>query len=200
MYPSTRFIETFRLDYGICLNFEAHYARMARTLRAHSYNLSVLEGLEEQAAHFETSLPVVKGRIVYGNDFLQVNFSEYTPRVVQSLRLVRADNIDYSYKYEDRSAINRLHALRGAADDILIAQDGLLTDTSFSNIALWNGKEWVTPTSFLLNGTRRQTLLQNGVLREQKVRIADLAQYQEIQLLNAMLDFPNPRGIHVLIR
>ena len=30
-------------------------------------------------------------------------------------------------------------------DEILITRNGLLTDTSIANIALFNGKEWHTP-------------------------------------------------------
>ena len=39
-------------------------------------------------------------------------------------------------------------------DEILITRNGLLTDTSIANIALFNGKEWHTPKHPLLKGVQ----------------------------------------------
>ena len=69
----------------------------------------------------------------------------YTVRHVHSLALIQADHIDYTYKSAGREPLNRLFALRGACDDILIVKQGLLTDTSIANIALSDGTHWYTP-------------------------------------------------------
>ena len=72
--------------------------------------------------------------------------------------------------------------------DILIVKKGLITDTSYSNIILYDGKEWVTPESYLLNGVKRQYLLNGCMIKEIKVRPADLKNYQRVSLINAMLE------------
>ncbi len=50
-------------------------------------------------------------------------------------------------------------------DDILIIRDGLLTDTSICNVALWNGTSWITPARPLFSGTMRAYLLDKGLVQ-----------------------------------
>ena len=78
-------------------------------------------------------------------------------------------------KYADRSALARLLQRRDDCDEILIVRDGAITDTSYSNVAFFDGRKYVTPDTFLLNGTRRQYLLGTGVLTERRITPSDLA-------------------------
>ena len=97
-------------------------------------------------------------------------------REIRSLRLVAADDeLDYHLKYADRSALARLLQRRDDCDEILIVRDGAITDTSYSNVAFFDGRKYVTPDTFLLNGTRRQYLLGTGVLTERRITPSDLA-------------------------
>lgn len=71
----------------------------------------------------------------------------------------------------------------------LIVRNGLLTDTSIANIALWNGLHWYTPAHPLLKGTHRARLLDEGILTERDIPVEEIKQYQKICLFNAMLHF-----------
>lgn len=131
---------------------------------------------------------VYKCRILYDREVRSVEFARYTPRSVRSLRIVHAPStFDYSYKYADRAALNKLLALRGNCDDVLIVREGVVTDTSFSNVALYDGAHWYTPAKPLLHGVRIASLLEQGVLREAEIRSGDLPAFQKLILLNAML-------------
>ena len=85
--------------------------------------------------------------------------------------------------------LDSLFTRRGEADDILIVRNGLLTDTSIANIALWDGRQWHTPTRPLLKGTRRAELLDNGILTEHDIPVEKIWTYRKIRLFNAMLHF-----------
>ena len=61
--------------------------------------------------------------------------------------------------------------IRQDKDDILIVKNGLLTDTSIANIALYDGNDWYTPLHPLLKGTKRAELLDKGVLKEKEIKI-----------------------------
>jgi 4-amino-4-deoxychorismate lyase len=74
------------------------------------------------------------------------------------------------------------------ADDILIIKNGFITDTSFSNIAFFDGTQWFTPFTYLLNGTQRQHLLRQGAIVETEITPSDLKQFRYAKLINAMLD------------
>jgi 4-amino-4-deoxychorismate lyase len=81
-----------------------------------------------------------KCRVEYGEEILGITVAPYTPRVIERLRLVYDDDIDYGYKYADREQLQRLARRCGNADAVIIVKNGRLTDTTFSNIALFNKK------------------------------------------------------------
>ena len=117
-------------------------------------------------------------------------------RNINSLQIVKADDIDYSYKYEDRSKLQKL-LCKCRADDVVIIKNGLVTDTSYSNIVLSKGYKFFTPTSFLLSGTKRQKLLADEVIEEAEITIGDLGKYEKIYLINSMMDLDEQQGIPV---
>lgn len=131
----------------------------------------------------------VRCRVVYAEQLVSVEYFAYRVRPIRSLKMVVADGVDYHYKYADRTALDSLLMQRGTADDVLLVQDGLLTDTFFTNIALWDGRNWLTPARPLLEGTKRRFLLDRGFLVLADIPAADVASYQRICLFNAMLHF-----------
>ena len=81
-----------------------------------------------------------------------------------------------------------LLAQKGNSDDILIVRDGLITDTSFSNIVFSDGDKWFTPEEPLLEGTTRNRLLAEAKIHTAPVRPGDLGQFNTFRLINAMMD------------
>ena len=63
---------------------------------------------------------------------------------------------DYSFKFSNRKAIDDLLKFRNGCDDILIVRNGLITDTSYSNVVFRKDNMYFTPNFPLLNGTKRQ--------------------------------------------
>ena len=131
---------------------------------------------------------VYKCRVIYDKKIEKIEFEPYKPRIIHSLKLVECNDIEYGFKYHDRSMINELFEKRGDCDDILIIKNGWVTDTSFSNIIFLNGKQWVTPLHPLLCGTKRQKLLDEGKIISKKIKSEDISKYQGARLINSMLD------------
>ena len=183
-----RFIETICIEGGEIQNLSRHNARMNATRKCFFGRVPELK-LEHSIHVPENDLRRTRCRVTYGAEILNIEYFPYQIRPVKSLRLIKEDNINYRYKYADRSGLDRLFTQRETADDILIIKNGLLTDTSIANIALWDGRHWYTPTHPLLKGTRRAELLDNGVLIEKNIATEEIKQYQKICLFNAMLHF-----------
>lgn len=139
----------------------------------------------------DLDLGVFKCRVVYGEELNTVEFIPYVPKKIETLRLVQCDEATYPFKSEDRDLLNALFDKRGEADDILIVKNNCLTDTSYSNIALYDGVAWYTPDTFLLNGTCRQRLINEGVLHEMRITVDDLSRFLYCRPINAMLVFEN---------
>lgn len=130
-----------------------------------------------------------KARVLYGKDILRVEVSPYQKRKVDSLKCVQVgQDLDYHLKYLDRTVFSPYLALKAKADDILMIRDGRPTDTSYSNIVLYDGSSYYTPSSFLLPGVKRRFLIDQGVVQEVDVKVGDLGSFQKIFLINAMLD------------
>ena len=183
-----QFIESIRVVDGKVMSLDYHQTRVNNTLQEMGK-----EGAELILDNVLQDIPDRKGvyklRIVYSaqGEVVDKTLIPYFMRQVHSLQLVEGDAVVYSYKSADRSQLAALVALKGTADEIIIVKDGLLTDTSYSNIALYNGKRWVTPAGPLLKGTMRQRLIDEGRLREADIRADELDRYKKICLINAMI-------------
>ena len=181
-------LETIRVQDGVLVAVDAHERRMAkaRTALFGARDALRLNGIIVPPEHASGR---VKCRVVYGSAIESIEFEPYRPRRVRSLRLVRADAVSYPHKFFDRRIFEALLAKRGSCDDILIVKNGLITDTSFSNIAFDDGSGWITPACPLLAGTMRERLLGQGMIREDEIRPRDLKFFRRACLINAMLDF-----------
>ena len=136
------------------------------------------------------SMDFYKARVVYGEQGVEaVEYAPYFIRNINSLQVVADDTITYGYKSTDRSRLNALVAQKGNRDDIIIVKHGLLTDTSFTNLAIFDGKHWVTPRHPLLPGTKRAALLDKGMIQEADITLEDLRNANKVSLFNAMIEF-----------
>ena len=181
------FIETIRIEDGKIYNINYHTERCNRTRAAFWQDVADIdlgEFISPQSLE-----GIWKCRIVYGKAIEEITYVPYQRRKVSSLRLVVADTIDYTYKSTNREELNSLYAQRETADDILVVRNGYLTDTSISNIALYDGNTWFTPSCPLLKGTKRAELLDKHLIQEKEILHTQLGSYFRIMLFNAMIDW-----------
>jgi len=183
-----RFIETLCVRDGEIQHLPFHQARVDRSRQiVLKINQSLaLDQLLQVPDEWKT-VARVKCRLVYSTEIEEITFGEYIPRTIRSLRLVMHDTIQYDHKFADRCLINHLLDQRQGCDDILMVKNGLITDTSYSNVAFYDGREWFTPHQPLLPGTTRARLLSEGRLREAKITSNGLLEFESCSLINAML-------------
>ncbi len=130
-----------------------------------------------------------KLRLTYGAQLEKWEAIPYAIKPVSSLRVVEADGLQYGRKYADRTEIRSLFHRRGDRDDILMVQQGYLTDTSYANVALYDGNRWYTPAWPLLRGVRREYLLESGTIRPAIIRLRDLGHFSQLRLMNALMEW-----------
>ena len=184
----SRLVESLKIEHGVPANLAYHNARMNRTRHALfgcAGDIDIAGVLRGRAV---PDAPVCKCRVLYRESVEEVDIRPYTRRRVASLKLVECDDIDYSWKYEDKSAFDALLQRKGDCDDILVVKHGLITDTSFSNIAFFDGSRWFTPARPLLRGTQREMLIGRGILIERDIAPGDLVHYGKASLINAMVE------------
>ncbi len=191
-------VETIRIEDGRIMNISFHNERMIRSL----YNIYGLMTKPDLDKIIEVPESVKQGiykcRLIYDDKSMRVEFLPYTLHAVRSLKIVFSDDICYPYKYTNRDKINRLFDMREECDDILIVKYGKLCDSSYANVVLRDtGGNWVTPSSYLLPGTRRANLLKSGIVKESDISYSDLSKYFELKLINAMMNIDDTDGIPV---
>lgn len=187
-------LESIQIRDGHPLNARYHQARMASSSQE-LFGKRVKLDLSIDFIPSEFKIGIFKCRIVYNSMVESISFEEYIPKKINSLKLVYDNNISYVHKFADRSRLNELIKRKGTSEDILIVKNDKITDTSYSNVVFRKQKEYYTPSTFLLNGTKRQQLLENGQIREMDLSVKDLAQMDSIILINSMLDLNSGVGI-----
>ena len=78
---------------------------------------------------------------------------------------------------------------KAKTEEIIVVKNNHITDTSYTNILFLKGKEWFTPTTYLLNGVMRQHLLHEKKIKETEITLQNIKEFSHFQLINAMNDF-----------
>jgi 4-amino-4-deoxychorismate lyase len=184
MYP---LFESIRIEKGLIQNKGYHEARMRKSLK-HLYGISLNPDLNTLIQIPETyKKGIIKCKISYKDTEHSVGFFTYKPKIIRSIKLVTDDHIKYAYKYSDRSSLEYLLQKKEDCDEIIIVKHNMLSDTSYSNLALYDGHGWFTPKYPLLAGVRRASLLEKGIIQERVIKPEDLKHYEGLKLINAMM-------------
>ncbi|WP_294956004.1 aminotransferase class IV family protein [Sulfurovum sp.] len=182
---SSLLLETIKAEDGEILNLPYHQKRC-------NQSRSSLLGTQDTLDLSLLIKPPRKGlyrcRVIYDTHIRHIEYLPYIPKAIHSLRVV-SSALDYSYKYADRTGFTILLEENRDVDEIIIEKEGLLTDTTISNIAFYDGKIWVTPKTPLLHGTMRAKLLDEGFLTAKDITKEALPGYTQVALMNAMIGF-----------
>ena len=184
----SQFIESIKVEDRKIFLLDHHQKRVDATF-AHfgkegSINLSeIFRNLD----HDENGL--YKLRISYDlNKNFRTQLIPYAISEINNFQLVVNNVYDYSFKFEDRKELEKM-LQQARSGEIIIVKNNHITDTSFSNILFKKGKDWFTPSTYLLNGVQRQHLLQKNKIKEAEITMQNVSEYSHFQLINAMNDF-----------
>ncbi len=179
-------IESVRIEDGEVFNLKYHQKRVDDSRRE-------LLGLTDKLSLAEAILPLdfpetglYKCRVIYSEGIEKIEFLPYETRQPQRIRLVENDKIRYPHKLEDRAEFAEILAQHPDYQEVIITQRGHFTDSTWANLAFFDGKKWFTPATFLLPGTRRQSLIDDKRLTVKDIRVIDLPKFQKFALINAM--------------
>lgn len=186
MYP---LVESIKLKDGIIQNLAYHQERLNRSMGELFPKAAAIDLAKELSGIQIRHSGLYKLRIVYGAAIEKIEMEPYTIRPINSLKVIYNDDIDYHLKFTDRHRLNDLYNQRGHCDDIIIVKKGLVTDAFSANLLFFDGQRWVTPDSPLLKGTKRELLLNGGLIFENQIKVDDLSSFQKVGLINAMIDF-----------
>jgi len=174
-----RFIETLLITDKI-ENINLHNERMNKT----RYDFFRSDPLDLR--DFVQTVPQRRVRVTYSEKIEKVEYFPLKKRSFKKFKLVYSD-IDYSYKYADRKKLESLKP--EGFDEVIIVKNSLVTDTTISNLAFFDGERWLTPKTPLLMGTKRKELLIKNFLTPEEIKPEVLDSFSKIAMINAVLGF-----------
>lgn len=182
-------IETIRIYNGKVYNIALHNKRLNRSRQQlfNSTNPIKLRPLIKIPSNHRKGL--VKCRVLYKQGIHDIQYEKYQIKDLKTLQCVYTSGLVYDHKFDDRRTLSKLFKARKTADDIIIINNELITDSYYCNLAFYDGSQWLSPKDCLLRGTAREKLIDAGKIKLTNLKITDLNNFSHISLFNAMIPF-----------
>ena len=119
-------------------------------------------------------------------EILSVNYFPYEVKIPHIFKIISDEKIEYSKKYLNRDFLD---SLVNDCDEVVIVQNGLITDSSKANIAIFQDGKWLVAKKPLLFGTTMQRLVEDGFLTCEDISVDIFKGAKKIALMNAMIGF-----------
>lgn len=137
-----KYFETIKCEDYEIFNLEYHSKRVSNTV---GLNLNLQEYI------YPPTNELLRCKLIYDESgVLEVDYFPYKKREINSFKLIFDDNIDYSKKYLNRDYLNNLFSKKENCDEVMIIKNGLISDTTIANIAIYLDGIWITPKKPLL--------------------------------------------------
>lgn len=184
----SQFIESIKIEDQEIFLLELHQKRVNATFEHFGKEGSIdIAKIFKDLEHDENGL--YKLKITYDlNKNYRTQLIPYAISEIEDFQLIENNVYDYSFKFEDRKEFEKM-INKAKASEIIIVKNNHITDTSYSNLLFLKGKEWFTPSTYLLNGVQRTHLLKNKKIKEAEITLQNITEYSHFQLINAMNDF-----------
>lgn len=191
------FLETIKIVDGEIQHLDLHLQRIQNTCveyYGHEKNLDDMRSSFKINSHKKKD--VYKLSIWYNltQHFFQTE--KYLIKKKEKIVWCFENEINYQLKYLDRNIFEKYEKKHGAESMCIIVKNNKPTDATYANLAFWTGKEWHTPMFPLLKGTKRKYLIEQKKLIEKDIDMKDLAQYEKVSFINAMLDL---RDVEIIL-
>ncbi len=191
------FFESIAIRNGCLLNLALHQERMERTV-LDKFKVKTEISLQDRILlPTETKVGLWKCRVSYSTEIHEIRFEVYEMRHPRRVLLLEDPTFEYHYKSENRQHFAQILANNPQIDDCIFTKNGLLTDSSYANLAFYDGNHWFTTRQVLLEGTKRKCLLQKQVIHETDISLMNLRFFQRIAFLNAMRGLSTSYAFHL---
>ena len=181
-----RFFESIYADSFGIRNLGFHQARLNITYSDHYSKPNTLFNLSELIElQLYNCSRMLKFKFLYNESDFLIHVEPYIPRRFSRFYFVFDPNIHYNYKYCDRKKLDH-YLTADSFCPVFINSKKEIMDTHYSNIVFFDGRTWFTPSTFMLKGTMRESLISNGILRIRPITIGDLESFTHFKLINSM--------------
>lgn len=192
-----QFIESICCENKQLRNLDYHQKRFDDTREDNFSDFHPISLKDKITINNDLSNDKYKVRIVYDKEIQSIEFLPYTVKTIGTIKLFTIDDkVDYSYKYVERSFFDE-YINETKTDDLVLVKSNYITDCIYSNIVFFDGEQWITPKTFLLKGTMRESLLDNGKILQKNIKVSDLNNFKSFKRINAMMNLDESQEIDI---
>lgn len=195
LQKNMRILETIQIQDGKILQLSYHQARMNAARKQLWQCKNVIDLASVLIIPSEHQSGIVRCRVVYQQEIEEVQFIPYQWKTIRKIKVVETSPIDYAIKWLERSVFTQLLQENPDTDELIITQNGWVSDATIANLAFWDGKQWFTPDTPLLKGTKRQYLLDTQQIQEKAIKVEDLKHFEKVCLINTFRDLSHEEAI-----
>lgn len=186
---SIKYFETIKCEDFEVFNLDYHQKRVANTI---GLNINLQEYINP------ISEELLRCKLIYDeNGVVDVLYFPYKKREIKSFKIIFDNEIEYSKKYLNRTKLDELYEKRDDCDEVIIIKNGIVTDTTIANIAIFYENLWITSKNCLLGGTTRARLLEEKKLFEKDITLDMLKNASKVALMNAMIGFDEIKSFKI---
>lgn len=186
---SIKYFETIKCEDFEVFNLDYHQKRVANTI---GLNINLQEYINP------ISEELLRCKLIYDeNGVVDVLYFPYKKREIKSFKIIFDNEIEYSKKYLNRAKLDELYEKKDDCDEVIIIKDGIVTDTTIANIAIFYENSWITSKNCLLGGTTRARLLEEKKLLEKDITLDMLKNASKVALMNAMIGFDKIKSFKI---
>ncbi|MDN5087902.1 aminotransferase class IV family protein [Aliarcobacter butzleri] len=186
---SIKYFETIKCEDFEVFNLDYHQKRVANTI---GLNINLQEYINP------ISEELLRCKLIYDeNGVVDVLYFPYKKREIKSFKIIFDNEIEYSKKYLNRTKLDELYEKRDDCDEVIIIKNGIVTDTTIANIAIFYENLWITSKNCLLGGTTRARLLEEKKLFEKDITLDMLKNASKVALMNAMIGFDEIKNFKI---
>jgi 4-amino-4-deoxychorismate lyase len=181
-------LESIRVENKIAEALEYHQGRVDSARKILFGDVPKLDLLSLIKSQIIPGNGLYKCRVVYDKRVRDIQFIPYKIKEIKSVKLIETGTYTYNYKFLDRTFFEKLMLQNPDYDELILMRSGEITDSCFSNLAFYNGDKWLTPLKPLLEGTRRQRLIDQQRISPASLHASNIKNFKKISFINAMLD------------
>lgn len=139
---------------------------------------------------------IQKIRVFYNESEVSILRTSYEMRPYTTLSFVHFMG-HYGFKRTDRRALDDTYNRVEEGHLPLLIRDTRILETPYTNIAVQLKDKWLTPMYPLLYGTRRQSLIDQGIIDVADLHLHHVKMMKSIKLINAMIPFDESPSIDI---
>jgi 4-amino-4-deoxychorismate lyase len=179
-------VESIKILNGRCYHLALHEAR-ANHSRYKVFGVKDKLQLKQHIQVPETYRHgLVKCRVTYDTQIQGISFNHYHIRDIRNIKIVETKDLHYADKWEQRTDLDVLYAKRQDADEIMIINNGLVTDGYYYNLVFEKDGRFFTPKTPLLQGVQRASLLKRHKIEMCDITKEEILTYDNIHYINAL--------------